>query len=102
MDILDYEKTILSNVFQIFSDDILKNYSHFEQSAIVNRSTKLQSYLTKVHETIMSPMNQLIFFMSRPNKLIQKRQDKQMDYESALSDYDLNSNSKEVCELSLV
>jgi hypothetical protein len=96
-DVLDYEKTIFTDVLQIFSDDILKNYSHFEQSAVINRSTKLQNFLTKLHETILSPLNQLFYFMSRPNKLIQKRQDKQMDYESALSDYDLNTQSKEVC-----
>ena len=41
-----------------------------------------------VHEKVLQPLNDLLKLLEVPNKLIQKRKDKLLDYECARSNYD--------------
>jgi hypothetical protein len=41
-----------------------------------------------VHEKVLQPLNNLLKLLEVPNKLIQKRRDKLLDYEFARSNYE--------------
>jgi hypothetical protein len=61
------------------------DFSKFEQTSDSNHSFQFQDYSSKITQIILTPLIALMKMFNGPNKLIEKRIDKLMDYESALA-----------------
>ena len=89
----------------IFEDDLFETFNKFERSANLKRSVDFQNYVDKLIPNVLQPLKMLINMFSGPLKLIDKRLDKLLDYEGALSELelkqtnDVSSNCKEVLNL---
>ena len=57
------------------------------------RSTEFTNHINKVVPNVLMPLKNLIDMYSGPNKLIEKRNDKLLDYEGAMSDLELKRNN---------
>lgn len=66
------------------SDEILQ-YVHINAEMLNNIYSKNTNF---VHEKVLQPLNNLLKLLEVPNKLIQKRRDKLLDYEFAKSNYE--------------
>ena len=67
------------------ADDSFQDFSKFEISSNSISSLQHKEYLVKINRTILYPLNILIRTFNGPNKLIEKRADKLVDYENALA-----------------
>ena len=57
------------------------------------RSTKYQAFSEHIIKSVLTPLIMLETCLNGPNKLIEKRYDKLLDYESALNDIELRRSS---------
>jgi hypothetical protein len=57
------------------------------------RSSKYNVYSEKIMKLVLTPLIMLETCLNGPNKLIEKRYDKLLDYESALNDIELRKSS---------
>jgi hypothetical protein len=67
------------------ADDSFQDFSKFEFSSNSISSLQHKEYLVKINKTILYPLNILLKTFNGPNKLIEKRADKLVDYENALA-----------------
>ena len=86
-----------------FSEDIATLYGDRSQQQEVNEYRETQRILLTeywqemkkiLQENIMSVLNELLNRFQRPNKLIDKRNDKLLDYDAALKRYEDNKDPK--------
>lgn len=87
---MDGEKNIFGDLVYMFDDDF-KTFAMLDSSSNSIRSIKYQLYADKVNKTVTAPLRLLLNYLNGPNKLIQKRYDKLLDYESALTDLETKS-----------
>ena len=64
-----------------------------DQFSNATRSIEFQKLVSKVMPNVLQPLSTLINVYSGPNKLIEKRSDKLLDYEGALSDLELKKTN---------
>ncbi len=67
------------------ADDSFQDLCKFESSSNSIFSLQHKEYLAKIKRTILNPLNTLIRTFNGPNKLIEKRADKLVDYENSLA-----------------
>jgi hypothetical protein len=91
-EVLDCEKNIYYTLLYVFEDDFT-TFSRFEMSANSMRTSKYQTFADKVIKSVLTPLIKLESCLNGPNKLIEKRYDKLLDYESALNDIELRKSS---------
>ena len=91
-DILDCEKNIFDDLLKMFIDEF-QTFSKMDQFSNATRSIEFQKLVNKIMPNVLQPLSTLINFYSGPNKLIEKRSDKLLDYEGALSDLELKKTN---------
>lgn len=88
---LEFEKDLLKDVLSIFVDEF-QFFLPFEAMSDDRCRKDFPVYSQKIVENVSSPLKTLIYSFTGPNKLINKRYHKLLDYEAALSDVELKSN----------
>lgn len=83
---LKSEATTSTESLYIFTDEF-QTFVAFETSAFKRLKEDFQKYNEQIKKSIMIPLRVLINNFSGPNKLMDKRNDKLVDYEAVLSDY---------------
>ena len=97
-DLLDSEKNVFTDLLFLFEDDFNTFYK-FENSSNQRRSVQFQNYVNRLTKSVLNPLNGLVSFMHGPHKLISKRYDKLLDYQSALSTQsDSSQSAREIRE----
>lgn len=89
-DLLDCEKNIFDDLLKMFEDEFQTFYK-MDQFSNTTRSVEFQNLVNKIMPNVLNPLNSLIGIYNGPNKLIEKRNDKLLDYEGALSDLELKN-----------
>jgi hypothetical protein len=82
---------MFSILLLIFEEDF-QTFIKFDWNANKLRSIEYQNFFTKVSNAIMVPLAALLNYLYGPNKLIDKRQDKLLDYEKALNTLETKKN----------
>ena len=100
-DTLDCEKNIFTTLLTIFKDDEFKTFSKFDSTANTIRSVKYHTFASKAMKYVLTPLITLLACFNGPNKLIEKRQHKLLDYEAAISDVELKTSTTSVKEVFL-
>jgi hypothetical protein len=91
--VLDLEKDIFTDVIQLIDVESRSFYSRLEVASNQLRSIDFLNYSKRVAALILNPLKELVNCYTGPNKLIFKRTDKLLDYESAMSDLELKTNN---------
>jgi hypothetical protein len=91
-DVLTTENTIFNDVLVIF-DDEFQTFRVYEALSNKHLKENYSKYYDNLRKEIETPLSSLSNLFNGPNKLIDKRYDKLVDYEAVLSDYKLKSSS---------
>jgi hypothetical protein len=91
-ELLDCEKNIFEDLLNTFLDEKTM-FARLEQFSNSFRSVEFQKAVNKIMPNVLNPLNTLIGLYQGPNKLIEKRNDKLLDYEGALSDLELKKTN---------
>jgi hypothetical protein len=89
-DVLQCELDIFTDLIYIFSDDF-QTFHGLETSARNMREHEFTKYYSKVAREVLTPLNALLDTYKGPNILINKRNDKLIDYEASISSYKSNT-----------
>ncbi len=73
--------------------DEFQTFSKMDQFSNATRSIEFQKLIKKIMPCVLTPLSTLINIYNGPNKLIEKRNDKLLDYEGALSDLELKKSN---------
>ena len=74
-------------------DDEFQAFRVYEASSNQHLKENYSKYYDNLKKDVETPLTSLTNLFNGPNKLIDKRYDKQVDYEAVLSDYKLKASS---------